>query len=58
MFALWMKEHLALELLHERPKEIWSVIDIDFAQVYEIFDFLALETFKLIYQTILKMVWD
>lgn len=52
-----MKDHIVLELLHERPKEIWSVTYIDFAQVYEIFDFLTrLETFKLIYQTILKVV--
>ena len=33
MFAMWMKEHLVLEILHERPKEIWSVTDFDFAQV-------------------------
>ena len=59
MFALWMKEYLVWELLHERSKEIWSVTGIDFVQVYEIFNFLIrLKTFKLIYQTILKMVWN
>ena len=43
-----MKEHLVLELLHERPKEIWSVIDIILHKFSKIFDFLTrLETFKL-----------